>query len=140
MLAYEDGASALLLLLSGTLPVTFRGVVYRFPISVWVPHLYPKESPLVYVTPAEGMAIRAGQHVDPQGKVYHPYLAGWAEFWDVSTIENRNCPSVSGGYCLGYRLISGTEIKYPRFLRNYTERFCKRASCRLPGTANCSFT
>jgi ESCRT-I complex subunit TSG101 len=38
----------------------------------------------VYVTPAEGMMIRAGQHVDPQGKVYHPYLVGWAEFWDVS--------------------------------------------------------
>jgi ESCRT-I complex subunit TSG101 len=30
------------------------------------------------------MVIRPGQHVDPQGKVYHPYLVGWAEFWDVS--------------------------------------------------------
>ena len=29
----------------------------------------------MYVTPAEGMMIRAGQHVDPQGKVYHPFLS-----------------------------------------------------------------
>jgi UEV domain len=29
------------------------------------------------------MMVRPGQHVDPQGKIYHPYLAGWAEF-DVS--------------------------------------------------------
>jgi ESCRT-I complex subunit TSG101 len=36
------------------------------------------------VTPADGMVVRPGQHVDPQGKIYHPYLVGWEEFWDVS--------------------------------------------------------
>ena len=76
--------SALLLLLSGTLPVVFRGTTYRFPIALWVPHSYPLEAPLVYVTPTEGMMVRPGQHVDPQGKIYHPYLVGWAEFWEVS--------------------------------------------------------
>lgn len=30
------------------------------------------------------MVVRPGQHVDPQGQVYHPYLVGWADFWDVS--------------------------------------------------------
>jgi hypothetical protein len=29
------------------------------------------------------MMVRPGQHVDPQGKIYHPYLVGWAEYWDV---------------------------------------------------------
>ncbi|TVY57704.1 Tumor susceptibility gene 101 protein [Lachnellula cervina] len=82
---YENGASALLLQLSGTLPVNFRGTTYRFPIALWVQHGYPQEAPLVYVTPTEGMAVRPGQHVDPQGKIYHPYLVGWAEFWDVSS-------------------------------------------------------
>ena len=82
--AYETGASALLLHLSGTLPVTFRGTTYRFPIAIWVPHGYPLEAPLIYVTPTESMIVRPGQHVDPQGKIYHPYLVGWAEFWDVS--------------------------------------------------------
>jgi hypothetical protein len=81
--AYENGVSALLLHISGTLPVLFRGTTYRFPIALWVPHAYPSEAPLVYVTPTEGMMVRPGQHVDPQGKIYHPYLAGFAEF-DVS--------------------------------------------------------
>ncbi|KAF4633656.1 hypothetical protein G7Y89_g4460 [Cudoniella acicularis] len=80
---YENGASALLLHISGTLPVNFRGTTYRFPIALWVPHGYPQEAPLVYVTPTEGMLVRPGQHVDPQGKIYHPYLVGWGEFWDV---------------------------------------------------------
>jgi ESCRT-I complex subunit TSG101 len=82
--AYENGVSALLLSISGTLPVVFRGTTYRFPIELWAPHAYPLEAPLVYVRPAEGMVVRPGQHVDQQGKIYHPYLAGWAEFWDVS--------------------------------------------------------
>ncbi|KXH31731.1 UEV domain-containing protein [Colletotrichum nymphaeae SA-01] len=83
---YDNGSSALLLRLSGTIPVMFRGTTYRFPISVWVPHAYPREAPLVYVTPTESMMVRPGQHVDPQGQVYHPYLVGWAAFWDKSTI------------------------------------------------------
>ncbi|OLN81141.1 Tumor susceptibility gene 101 protein [Colletotrichum chlorophyti] len=83
---FDSGASALLLHLSGTIPVIFRGTTYRFPISVWVPHAYPREAPLVYVTPTESMMVRPGQHVDPQGQVYHPYLVGWGAFWDKSTI------------------------------------------------------
>ncbi|KAF9882415.1 hypothetical protein CkaCkLH20_00451 [Colletotrichum karsti] len=83
---FDTGASALLLHLSGTIPVIFRGTTYRFPISVWVPHAYPREAPLVYVTPTESMMVRPGQHVDPQGQVYHPYLVGWSAFWDKSTI------------------------------------------------------
>ncbi|KFZ01600.1 hypothetical protein V501_09924, partial [Pseudogymnoascus sp. VKM F-4519 (FW-2642)] len=83
---YENGVSELLLQLSGTLPVTFRGTTYRFPVTVWIPHQYPRAEPVVYVSPAEGMMVRAGQHVDPQGRVYHPYLAGWAEFHDKSNI------------------------------------------------------
>ncbi|EFX04575.1 endosomal sorting complex protein [Grosmannia clavigera kw1407] len=83
---FSNGASALLLHLSGTLPAVFRGTTYRYPISVWVPHAYPREAPLVYVTPTENMMVRPGQHVDPQGQVYHPYLVGWSEFWDKSSI------------------------------------------------------
>ncbi|KAK1832026.1 UEV domain-containing protein [Podospora conica] len=83
---FPNGASALLLHLTGTIPVVFRGTTYRFPISLWVPHAYPREAPLVYVTPTENMVVRPGQHVDAQGQVYHPYLLGWAGFWDKSTI------------------------------------------------------
>ncbi|KAF2710223.1 UEV-domain-containing protein [Pleomassaria siparia CBS 279.74] len=83
---YENGASALLLLLSGTLPVSFRGATYGFPVAIWVPHAYPRESPIVYVTPSQDMLVRPGQHVSGDGRVYHPYLAQWAKYWDKSTI------------------------------------------------------
>jgi hypothetical protein len=87
--AFPNGSSALLLHLSGTIPVLFRGATYRFPISLWVPHAYPREPPLVYVTPTDTMVVRPGQHVDPQGQVYHPYLVGWSTFWDVCWNECR---------------------------------------------------
>ncbi|TQW00130.1 tumor susceptibility protein [Cordyceps javanica] len=83
-----DGASALLVHLSGTLPVNFRGNTYRFPLSIWIPHKYPREPPIIYVTPTESMVIRPGQHVDQQGQVYHPYLVGWQQFWDKSTLQD----------------------------------------------------
>ncbi|KAK0750786.1 UEV domain-containing protein [Schizothecium vesticola] len=83
---FPNGTSALLLHLTGTIPVVFRGTTYRFPISLWIPYAYPREAPLVYVTPTETMVVRPGQHVDAQGQVYHPYLLGWAGFWDKSTI------------------------------------------------------
>ncbi|KAK8076491.1 ubiquitin-binding ESCRT-I subunit protein STP22 [Apiospora phragmitis] len=79
---FDNGVSALLVHLTGTIPVVFRGTTYRFPISIWVPHAYPREAPLAYVTPTESMMVRPGQHVDPQGRIYHPYLVGWIEFWD----------------------------------------------------------
>ncbi|KAK7960933.1 UEV domain-containing protein [Apiospora saccharicola] len=83
---FDNGVSALLVHLTGTIPVVFRGTTYRFPISIWVPHAYPREAPLAYVTPTESMMVRPGQHVDPQGRIYHPYLVGWLEFWDKSSI------------------------------------------------------
>lgn len=39
---------------------------------------------MVYVTPTQDMVIRVGQHVTLEGRVYHHYLAHWAEAWDVS--------------------------------------------------------
>jgi ESCRT-I complex subunit TSG101 len=67
----------------GTLPVVFRGTTYRFPIAMWIPNTYPRDPPIVYVTPTQDMAVRVGQHVTLEGRVYHHYLAHWAEAWDV---------------------------------------------------------
>ncbi|KAG5985125.1 hypothetical protein E4U43_006112, partial [Claviceps pusilla] len=85
---FPNGCSALLLHLSGTIPVNFRGNTYRFPVSIWIPHAYPREPPIVYVTPTETMMVRPGQHVDPQGLVYHPYLVGWAQSWANSNLQD----------------------------------------------------
>ncbi|OTA24061.1 hypothetical protein BTJ68_13378 [Hortaea werneckii EXF-2000] len=73
----ETGRSALLLVLAGTLPTHFRGAEYRFPVKIWFPHTYPREAPMVFVTPGGAMAIRPGQHVGTDGRVYHPYLRDW---------------------------------------------------------------
>ncbi|KAF2030382.1 UEV-domain-containing protein [Setomelanomma holmii] len=83
---YENGTSALLLLLSGTIPVTFRGATYGIPVAIWVPYAYPREPPIVYITPSQDMVVRPGQHVSGDGRVYHPYLAQWAQYWDKSTL------------------------------------------------------
>ncbi|KAJ5211376.1 Steadiness box [Penicillium cf. griseofulvum] len=85
---YETGFSALLLHLVGTLPVTFRGTTYRFPIALWIPNTYPRDPPIAYVTPTQEMTVRVGQHVTLEGQVYHHYLAHWAEAWDRSTIAD----------------------------------------------------
>ncbi|KAL5333508.1 UEV domain-containing protein [Aspergillus crustosus] len=83
---HENGLSALLLQLSGTLPVTYRGTIYKFPISLWIPNTYPREPPIAYVTPTQDMAIRAGQHVTLEGRIYHHYLAHWAGAWERSSL------------------------------------------------------
>lgn len=80
---HENGKSELLVHIFGTIPVIFRGATYNIPISIWVPHQYPKHPPIVFVTPAKDMAIRPGNHVDLSGKCYHPYLANWVNYSDV---------------------------------------------------------
>lgn len=34
---------------------------------------------MVLVAPTKNMAIRPGQYISGEGRVYHPYLAGWKE-------------------------------------------------------------
>ncbi|MCJ1402941.1 hypothetical protein MMC11_006162 [Xylographa trunciseda] len=75
--SFQDGHSALLLHLTGTLPVFFRGAAYSFPISLWIPHGYPFESPIAYVIPTKEMTVRPSQYVSDEGRIYHPYIAGW---------------------------------------------------------------
>ncbi|KAJ3102821.1 hypothetical protein HDU97_000278 [Phlyctochytrium planicorne] len=75
--AHDNGTSAVLLCLHGTIPITFRGVTYNIPIAVWVPFTYPLHPPMCYVTPTATMLVRMSKHVDLAGKIYHPTLAVW---------------------------------------------------------------
>lgn len=50
-----------------------------FPMSIWIPHDYPRTIPINLVTPTRNMSVRPGQYVSGEGRVYHPYLAGWRE-------------------------------------------------------------
>ncbi|KAF7511997.1 hypothetical protein GJ744_002710 [Endocarpon pusillum] len=83
---FENGSSALLVRLYGTLPVSFRNMTYRFPVEIWIPHTYPYEPPIAYITPTSEMLVRPGRHVSGEGRVYHPYLAHWATAWDRSNV------------------------------------------------------
>ncbi|KAK6339568.1 hypothetical protein TWF718_008968 [Orbilia javanica] len=83
---YDDGRSDLLLCIHGTLPVAFRGATYNIPVSIWVPHQYPNTPPTVMVVPGKNMAIRPTNHVDTNGRCYHPYLAYWSQNPDKSTL------------------------------------------------------
>lgn len=66
--------------------MVFRGTTYHFPLKIWLPHAYPLEAPNIYVTPRQDMAVRPGQHVGVDGRVYHPYLRDWAKVWDRASL------------------------------------------------------
>lgn len=84
---YESGHTALLLCLAGTLPVDFRGTIYRYPVEIWLPQEYGEIGVgiICYVKPGDGgkggnagdIVIRPGQHVSVDGRIYHPYLRDW---------------------------------------------------------------
>lgn len=93
---FEDGHSALLLCLGGTLPVDFRGAQYRFPVEIWVPQEYGARGSAVigYVKPdrtkdgaSNELVVRPGQHVAHDGRIYHPYLRDWNSYERSSIVE-----------------------------------------------------
>lgn len=75
----NDGTSTPpVLVLSGTLPMTYRGVTYNLPIDMFLPPPYPSRPPTVFVRPVASMAIRENhRHVGLDGQVYLPYLHEW---------------------------------------------------------------
>ncbi|KAJ3110731.1 hypothetical protein HDU96_006341, partial [Phlyctochytrium bullatum] len=73
----DNGTTAVLLCLHGTVPITFRGATYNIPVAVWLPFTYPQHPPMAFVTPTATMLVRMSKHVDLAGKVYHPMLALW---------------------------------------------------------------
>ncbi|KAK0536433.1 Suppressor protein stp22 of temperature-sensitive alpha-factor receptor and arginine permease [Tilletia horrida] len=75
---HDDGRSQLLLELAGTVPIDYKRATYHIPVSFWIPHGYPREAPIVYVTPTQTMLVRKGKHVDPNGRVSVAYLDTWA--------------------------------------------------------------
>lgn len=76
---YESGQSELLLCIFGNIPAKITNIVYRIPVEFWIPKQYPASAPIAYVRPTEQMIIYPGNHVDINGKCYHPYLSYWAE-------------------------------------------------------------
>ncbi|KAJ2746946.1 suppressor protein stp22 of temperature-sensitive alpha-factor receptor and arginine permease [Coemansia sp. BCRC 34301] len=75
----EDKRRRALLCLHGTLPVVFNGATFNIPVVFWFPQRFPEHPPLAYVTPTRTMVVKVSKHVDERGRIYHPYLANWAD-------------------------------------------------------------
>ncbi|KAL3810168.1 hypothetical protein ACHAXA_007055 [Cyclostephanos tholiformis] len=77
-LILNDGSSSNVLMLQGTLPMTYRGADYHIPIDLYVPPLYPARPPIIYVRPVPSMTINVNHsNVGQDGMVYMPYLHNW---------------------------------------------------------------
>ncbi|WAR53509.1 hypothetical protein PtB15_3B17 [Puccinia triticina] len=74
---FDDGRTALLVSLTGTIPVHYRALRYNIPIAIWLPFEFPGEPPIIYLTPTNDMVIRKGTHVEPGGKCIAGYFDSW---------------------------------------------------------------
>lgn len=74
-----DGNVQRLLALRGTVPITYKGSVYKIPVHMWVMPYHPAGPPLAFVVPTRTMVFRQRHpHVDSlNGRVYMPYLSSW---------------------------------------------------------------
>lgn len=82
----NTGHSNLLINLFGSIEVNQNLSV---PVTIWIPLNYPYNIsehtsddigvPMVYITPdnSRNWFIKPGNHIDTQGKFYHPYLSSW---------------------------------------------------------------
>ncbi|KIY46727.1 UEV-domain-containing protein [Fistulina hepatica ATCC 64428] len=74
---YDDGRTQLLLCVHGLLPISFRQAAYNIPISLWIPHDFPRIAPLSYVVPTSDMIVKASKHLDVSGRLSLPYIMDW---------------------------------------------------------------
>ncbi|OCF41805.1 ESCRT-I complex subunit TSG101 [Kwoniella heveanensis CBS 569] len=85
---FNSGQTALLLLLHGTLPITYRGATYHIPMHVWVPHEYPRSPPMAFVVPTKEMGVRKGREVDPSGRVREEVVEEWWRTGQMKDLES----------------------------------------------------
>ena len=74
----STGRENTLVVLRGTLPISYADSRYNIPVTFWIPLAYPSEPPVCYVSPTRNMAIRPNHpKVDPSGFVYDDALREW---------------------------------------------------------------
>ncbi|KAI5730402.1 hypothetical protein M8J76_013308 [Diaphorina citri] len=74
---FPNGYRKTLAVLRGTIPVSFKGLVYHIPVCIWLMDTHPDHAPICYVRPTADMRINVSQNVDHTGKIYSPYLHTW---------------------------------------------------------------
>lgn len=97
---------------------------------------------MVLVTPTKSMAIRPGQYISGEGRVYHPYLAGWkedvSEFFTAMLKRRILIKILIRVYVLLWKIVKGLgliirilAIKHDRISLHITRSLCQRATSRL---------
>lgn len=75
---HNDGRTSNLLQADGTIPMYYQDVKYNIPITVWLLETYPRQPPLVFVTPTRDMIIKPRHPcVDASGMVSSQYIHHW---------------------------------------------------------------
>jgi ubiquitin-protein ligase len=76
---FDDGREFSLVILNGTVQITYNHANYNIPIEVVIPDQYPDSPPIVYVRPTPTMEIKPNHSViDSNGNVNRlPYLSRW---------------------------------------------------------------
>lgn len=74
---YPNGVSQEMVVLSGTIPVSYKRSTYNIPVAFYLPVDFPMSGPICYVKPTADMMIKQSQNIDGSGRVYFPYLSDW---------------------------------------------------------------
>ena len=82
----------LLIVISGTIPVSYTQQIFNIPVELWIPHMYPRTPPMAYVTPTTGMMLKSGASVSSEGMFYSPlFMSYWQSNPNVLLINNCSC-------------------------------------------------
>jgi hypothetical protein len=74
----NEGVSQRLVYFGGTVPIVYRAATYNIPVRIWIMTYHPSGPPVIFVRPNQTMELREKHmHVDANGQVYLPELAGW---------------------------------------------------------------
>lgn len=60
---------------------------HGIPIELWLPRSFPREAPMIFVTPSPGIPLKPTTMVDATGRVHHPYGLSWINRPDSSVVE-----------------------------------------------------
>ncbi|XP_039285970.1 tumor susceptibility gene 101 protein isoform X1 [Nilaparvata lugens] len=75
---FSNRFQMMLVNLQGVIPVTYMGVIYNFPVCIWLMDTHPNNAPVCFVKPTPDMSIKMSCYVDQNGKIYLPYLHDWS--------------------------------------------------------------
>ena len=77
-LVLPDGRQYTLLILSGTIPIQYRGQQYNIPIEIFLPDAYPDQPPKAFVRPTASMIVKPGhRYVNSDGEIMIESLVPW---------------------------------------------------------------